>query len=53
MVDGREREIKFDYEIFLKIMLKKDKLKNVKPIEIQNKVVAEELDESNIEAGKD
>jgi len=53
MVDGKEREIKFDYQLFLKIMLKKDKLKNVKPIELPNKVVAVELDESNLEAGKD
>ena len=34
-------------------MLKKDKLKNVKPIEIPNKTVDVELNESNIEAGKD
>lgn len=34
-------------------MLKKDKLKNVKPIEIPNKAEDVDLDESNIEAGKD
>lgn len=39
--------------MFLKIMLKKDKLKNVKPVEIPKKVVVPEVDDNNIDIIKD
>lgn len=34
-------------------MLKKDKLKNVKPIEIPKKIVDPEIDENNLDVVKD